>query len=461
MTVNPPLSRSISTSEKSFWLLVRCDEQEHSFELPATVHRTLVIGTTRGADVSIASLPPVAFFVERVKHRVSLTPGYFSPDLKLNGNRFAHPSYLLASAVIELGRVRIELLLRESPPTERMVPLKKADRASSRVAEREDAFALAVSAVTARYSASELLQPAAYPTQTLEMPPFNFGDLPDEDVPSPSKPREAAMEELRVTTPLPRLESRGKSDTTAFDASLLKPVVAPGGVPNAEILESTAAKQAITKPQSSSPSSKRGERVSVGETETLTLLARLGVFTKRRPIVVVGYAALGAVVLSVFLVGVAQIATRSHRYRFSTAASRPVAPTQDAQAQASASPPSAGGDGSSGESKESTLLSASPPNRFAGFIVEQDASAAPRVTPPIGSAAVKQAGLDQAKRPAATPDEGEPDAPAREGHQTDRSTASDDPAIPAAVGHLIAGRLVEAEHAYRELAQRHEAQPAY
>lgn len=149
-------------------------------------------------------------------------------------------------------------------------------------------------------------------------------------------------------------------------------------------------------------------------------LARLGTITRRYPVGVFGGAAVGALVLGIFFVGLAQILGLRH-------APAPV---------------------SKAETPTTVVPVTVPPSQ------------------PAKVAAVQQVAADlpgnQAAEPSAAPVQPTPTATAAEPRMAAPGTAAAiDPNVSAAVGALFGGRLIEAEQAYRELASRHPDDPAY
>jgi hypothetical protein len=211
------------------------------------------------------------------------------------------------------------------------------------------------------------------------------------------------------------------SETTQFDAAELGSAIARSGLdttsrvdvpalPNARRLSvrtlGTSTEQVAVMP---APASEQPTGPSRPPQKLSTLLARLGVLTARHPVGVISGAAFGSIVMVVFFVGAAQL-VKSHSTRGPSAATRTAAPSE--------------------------LTTPRPPNT-------------PAKAPSLGSVATPStvASAVVARPPSST-------------NGTEQAGAVD-PYTSVAAGHLFAGRLTEAEQAYRDLAQRHPENETY
>lgn len=162
-------------------------------------------------------------------------------------------------------------------------------------------------------------------------------------------------------------------------------------------------------------------------------LRRLGLLTKRYPVGVFGGAVVVSLLVGVFLVGFSQIVGLSLGSKRGSVAS-------------------------SGEVPSASIASVRRPaaSVVAAVAVERSLVVAPAACAAPRSPAVPIPSVDALA--AATPNVGKQvgqvAAPVE-------SAASPDPEIAAAMGHLFAGRLPEAEHAYRTLSQRYPQDRAF
>jgi len=159
---------------------------------------------------------------------------------------------------------------------------------------------------------------------------------------------------------------------------------------------------------------------------SLSAIAKVGVLARRYPVGVFGGAAVGALVLGVFLVGAAQILGLggvSPSVSKSALAAKVTAPKLEARVTA----PVATVAVASG--------TAAPVASASSVVVAPIASVSP---------AIKLSDVAQQAAAAAT-----------------EAAVANDPSLSAAVGALFSGRLIEAEQAYRDLAMKHAENAAY
>ena len=253
------------------------------------------------------------------------------------------------------------------------------------------------------------------PQPTIELPAIRLTDLPERrQSQSPIISSPAGV----TRTQLPRGES---GETTQFDATELKKAVAgrtnpvasamvdPLRLPNASEWQGLPG-MALTLATSEVRSLDTGPPVSISDSAERRpkFLAQLGVLTTRHPLGVLGGAALGSLVIIVFLVGAAHL-FRSHSV------------------------------------KTSNLSAQSHHVAVSSWSATQYASEAQNKVPERIAALIDPAGA--ASEPAPT-------------NAVVQAMAPDANAT-IAVGHLFAGRLAEAEQAYRELAQHNPDDATY
>lgn len=423
--MNSPRSpRLQDQNAEPLWLTVRWDDcPERCFELPPNKHRAIVVGSAPDADIRIEEAAPVAFFIERDDHGVWLTPAYADEALRIDTRKLDKRRRLYLSSVVEISNTKLRLRLRDTPPTLRGDALAKSpygeldidkvfeeydvarEHAVTTEISRSSIMAAIQQPSTTAYSREELVPPDALPTRTIEMSPFDFDKLfgtelgvlepqptielapmrfePVAPTQTPRRPQAKVLREMPAFT---RAVPRPSGDTTEFEMPLV-----PSPQPSALTPKSGRLSSATFNDESNRP-----VMHSHTEQPAPAILAQLGLLTKRRPVAVIGGAAIGTLVMTVFLVGAAQLV--------------------------------------GGRSK-------SKPSARPTTVVTAVAPFASRVLPPPATAVVS---VDSAAVPA-----------------QESAAGAEDPAVAAALGHLFAGRLAEAEQAYRGLSAKYPAEASY
>lgn len=512
-------------ADDPFWLVIRRDLDVSTYEFYPEGDTTVVVGSSANAQVQVQGAAPIAFYLERLGNDLCLTPCYSGTDLRVDAQVVRNRTTISERAVVELGATRLELRIRDTPPTipnewakdrttdrstalpddtlhdapvrlplasdllrtTTLEPWKhsnsglcsvktveleafdadgwfdatfpaaaKPERANS-TTERGSSSATSAasrpgklkrvtvpprprlvpkspfdSMKTTEFSRSELLT-AAGATKTVEIEPLAKSEAPTECKAARPRPRspselfrtlelggveQVAREPFRVTKP-PTSKATGRTiesvtpkkrsrDTTEFEVLAVIPAPAPQltedePAPRQGRVESYASAGSLAGGlQSHSPAAEIAQRASVQLSVPLEAgLSRLGLLTKTRPGLVVGTAAIGSIVLLLTFVGAANLAAERGRRTTKHYA------VPSAQAAHLATPQA--------DQKHTFGPSAAP-------------SAVP-VTP-----------LPVDEMPAA-------DAPV--------------PDSTIALGHLFAGRLPEAEQAYRDLASRFPNEAAF
>ena len=519
---NPPTS--FNPANEPLWLVVQRDERTQCFEFPADTHKAIVVGSSNNADVRISSAAPVAFFLERQGTTIWLTPAYTDPDLRVDTIRVNGRREIYTHGLVELANVELRLKVRDTPPTLRGDGLIRLDSELSDPLSKREAAALndltatttidssAVIAAlrqgaTTTVSTQKLFTEIADSTETVELDAFNFDGWFDEAIgeplvasvdTQPIKPiqlpstpasnlpanptpdavvahvrragplnvntqkmvplspihhtepkldphRTVELAPLRLTGPerpsntsLQKLEPLHQtttielrtpsiaSDTTDFDVPVAKPTELKAVVPspsipldsnantsNRQVRHSTYVKPAgaINEQNSDRPVSSSSPSEVVRTLSSLSkALEKLGVQAKNRPVLVFGGAAIGSLVLVLFIVGATKVLT-------------PHAKQTSGRATATHS------------TTTETIVHRESPESSVSEVAREKTDAA--------------VGKTTSKPPPETKLENVPAAIAAA------------PDVTPAVGHLFAGRLPEAEQAYRDLAERFPNEPAF
>lgn len=511
------------SADESFWLVIRRDSEVSSYEFYPEGDTTVVVGSSANAQVQVPGAAPIAFYLERLGSDLCLTPCYSGADLRVDAQVVRNRRTISERAVIELGDRRLELRIRDTPPTipnewakdrtpdcsptladdtEHDVPVRlpsasdllrtttlepwkhsnsglcsvktvelepfDADEwfdatfpAAARVVAKgsgttEGSSAIAASGApgagrlkrvtvpprprlvpkspfdsmkTTEFSRSQLLA-ALGATKTVEIEPTAKSAAPTECKsagPRPASPSElfrtlelggveqmdrepfevtkpptskATSRTIEIVAPKKRLSDTTEFEVLAVNPSTQQPVRDDEPTPKQGGVEPIASLV-----PSHSPAPKTAHRTSAVHQVSVSLragLSRLGLLTKTRPGLVVGTASLGSVVLLLTFVGAANLAAEQGR----TTTKHYAVPS------------------------DQTVQLATP---LAAQKHNPEPSASPSAVPVVRLPAVDQ-------MPAA-------DAPVAD------STI--------ALGHLFAGRLPEAEQAYRNLASRFPNEPAF
>jgi hypothetical protein len=215
------------------------------------------------------------------------------------------------------------------------------------------------------------------------------------------------------------------------------PAVAPVAAPHFANTPARAARGA-SHPQPA----QNGHRYAANAATPDTPLARLGSLAKRYPVGVFGGAAVGALLVGVFLVGLGQVLGigKSHHPNDDTGVGLPQAA---AGVSSAANAPAAGNP----TANMPTVPTAAPP------------TGAPPTAPTVAPQALNTVRAPDAelRRDPATPASVAP----TNDPKTAPVAAEPDPTVALAMGHLFAGRLPEAEHAYRDLLTRNPGDATY
>lgn len=250
------------TDDDSLWLVIQQGgKRVRCFELRANCHRAIAVGSARNAEFRVQGAPPVAFYLEREDAAVWATPAYIGDDLRVDTQKLEARRRLHRLSKVEFSSISLDLVIRDTPPTLRGndVPTAAGDGT-----ELDDAF------------------------RELE-----DGEPTDD-------------EQLRTTR---RLFLRCESHEG--------PAIEPQ--PTIEVSPQPAALR-IDDPFGDSGRTNeywppRPLLVLKPEPPRLTMLAKLGLLTMRRPLAVLASAVVGTVVMSIFLVGAAEVVGRHARHR--------------------------------------------------------------------------------------------------------------------------------------------------
>jgi hypothetical protein len=443
MTSNPA-SPTSQASLPPLWLLVEQGQNVHCFELPAHGDRCIVVGSASIADVSIETAAPIAFHLEREGAGVRLTPAYADACLRVDAQHLEGPRLIFSHAVVELAEQRLCLRLCDAPPAALLQQRhgtagSPADSQSRHIGAGMDLGATTTEVVsptavpvlrqdaTVAIVRDQLVTPVLGPAKTVALPAIQLGG----DKPVSNHCPAAATQLIEAVRPAlrpqpivalapPAASAPAPLPGSKFEA-MPQPAVLSLGPPK-PVSATTAVDVPVAvlpavpalNPAKSQPPPARVERVEqavVRRSAEPSSIEKLGTLTRQRPVAVIGGAIVGSLALGVFLVGAVQILGL---HPSSSQPSVPASKSSPAVA-ANAAPESV-------KTSEQTSDSSSP---WAG-----------RVSPPGTS--------DVAPPRAALP-----------------IVAASDSDLPVAVGHLFAGRLPEAEQAYRELAMRHPDDPIY
>lgn len=263
------------------WLVVGRDgKRVRCFELRPNVHRAIAFGSSKDADLRVDGVPPIAFFVEREEGNVWLTPAYADSDLRVDARPLVARRQLTRSSIIDCATARLELIVRDTPPTLRGSEIslgpsddanldevfKELERGRDGVAIQKLSYSNVPAGlrdpVTTEYDRNDLVPPEAFPTQTLKMLRTDFEHL---------------------------FESCGAGQTHHDEAG--RTVEFRHGLTGAVLQEQCDRPMDLLTP----------------ELPERTLLGKLGILTRARPLAVLAGAAFGAVVMAFFLVGVSTV----------------------------------------------------------------------------------------------------------------------------------------------------------
>jgi hypothetical protein len=177
--------------DEPLWLLIQLNGRSHCFEFPPNVHKAIVIGSSASADVKIPTAAAVAFFLERVGEAIWLMPT--NPDtVRIDTTTIDGKRRILNGSIIETANVELRIKIRDTPPTL---------RGDGRDASRSVAFSPTFDQLTSTteidastlLSALQLGKTVQVPpvngvydevsvTKTVEIEPFNFDDWFDANV---------------------------------------------------------------------------------------------------------------------------------------------------------------------------------------------------------------------------------------------------------------------------------------
>lgn len=190
----PPRPKS---ADESLWLVVGRDKRAQCFELRANIHKAIVVGSSRDADVQIPGAPPVAFFLERDGHGIWLIPAYSESELRIDAKQVYAQTRIFRRAIVEFSDARLELELRDTPPTLRTDSLRPGDgnisdpvsvasclrpnnETATTIIAQSTVLAAMRQSVTKSLAPQKPVSPLALPTKTIEMGPIDF-DAPFDD----------------------------------------------------------------------------------------------------------------------------------------------------------------------------------------------------------------------------------------------------------------------------------------
>ncbi|HKY34850.1 MAG TPA: hypothetical protein VJN18_02820 [Polyangiaceae bacterium] len=410
----------------------------HVFELDSD-ERAFVVGSSRQADLRLdhPGVAAVEFHIERVADVACLVPAYRGRRLRVNGAPASGAVPLVGRALVALGTLELELKVlhhedeanatNRSSSAPRPLPLDYAatiptDTAPTAVAMKPfvpDPLAnvptqqipvqrapLGLGPQQTERLAPVRPQPLQFPQMTERLQPMfpqGRAAVPVEPqqtqrltpmtAPPPSAGRVPALEIRAVGAASTRAEAPqaagatlANQETTSFDVA----AVAPPAPRNESIDPRTVVINAT--PQGPRQA---GKAVSTKPPLGLNnLLTQVGALTKQRPVLAIGGAAIGAMILSFALVGATRVAEPKRA---------PVPPTSSASQPALSKP----------------------------------AASAPAVPPLPAPPAMVAVPLPADTKPPAKTTKG-----------------PHDPELASAVGHLAAGRISEASQAYSALAAR-------
>lgn len=99
------------------FLLVRVDDSEHTFELPANDDRVVVVGSAQSAEVRLEQpgIAPIQFYFERLENDICIVPAYCVSELRVNTARVTTPHRLGRRSIIEFGKTRVKVEVSHSP----------------------------------------------------------------------------------------------------------------------------------------------------------------------------------------------------------------------------------------------------------------------------------------------------------------------------------------------------------
>ncbi|MGC4068895.1 MAG: hypothetical protein QM784_30480 [Polyangiaceae bacterium] len=473
---HPGVSPRYHTADEPLWLLIEGAERPLCFEFPPHAHTNLIVGSSSKAAVRVPGSPPVACFIERDGSSIWLTPAALDVEVRLDHLTVSAKQRLFTQSVLELAGTKLKLTVRDTPPTLRadalqgpvatvtiepcpVNPTSPAGQAPSppsmlslKTVELSPMFrppepdgAPVAPPETKLQPRPQPSAPVRFTVKTVELAPLE-GSPTQVTAPETPAVAEAAVkfdphrtiEIAPVREPLAPSSSKLKdvkaplvpvvtspqaplvkvlSDTTEFEV----PVMMTPSKPARDVRETSRENEAAAA-MPSSPKAKavvapeRPEQVAsvssapVKQLARGGLLERLGLLAKARPVLVLGSAALGALVLVLFFASVAKL----------------LAPKASAGTQA--------------QPVEARRAPAASASVVASTMPTLEAARPIDARNPTASEPVASVPIALTQTVAAGP------APAD---------------VSPAVGHLFAGRLVEAEHSYRELASRYPAEPAF
>lgn len=103
--------------QRSLWLEVHHDGRAHVFCCSPNEERAIVLGSLPRADIRVSGLgiAPVHFHFERDGDRIMLVPTY-NAEVRVNAMLVRGPVPIPQHAVVEFAGIRIEALVRATPP---------------------------------------------------------------------------------------------------------------------------------------------------------------------------------------------------------------------------------------------------------------------------------------------------------------------------------------------------------
>ncbi|HMA97629.1 MAG TPA: hypothetical protein VKP30_33320 [Polyangiaceae bacterium] len=100
------------------WLTVTRDGMSESYEFPpGGDDTTVVVGSSDRVQIRVAGAAPIAFYVERVENELCITSCYLGSDLCIDGRVVSGRRTIVGGATVELAGVRLVLAVRDNPPT--------------------------------------------------------------------------------------------------------------------------------------------------------------------------------------------------------------------------------------------------------------------------------------------------------------------------------------------------------
>lgn len=168
--------------ELSRWLIIETDVLRRVFVFKSGDEHTVVVGGTSTAHFHIRDTSPLCFYVERTGEQLRLVPGYVG-NLRLNSQRVLESAPLPENSVVEFGRHRLQLSIRQVPPGQDddtvFVPITPPPSAlGEEQEEHDDGLVTRVASFDPNSQADEIPTAAITAPKTRNDTPAPVSDIP-------------------------------------------------------------------------------------------------------------------------------------------------------------------------------------------------------------------------------------------------------------------------------------------